>query len=43
MGKEMNYYIGFHDFLHLAQYALDIGCVICKRKMLKSLVAISIS
>ena len=42
-GKADELLYRFHDFLHLAQYALDIGCVICKRETLKSLVAISIS
>ena len=31
MGKQINYYMGVDDFRQLAQYALDIGCVICKQ------------
>lgn len=30
MGKQINYYMEFKDFRKLAQYALDIGCMICK-------------
>ena len=32
MGKQINYYMGVNDFRQLAQYALDIGCVICKQE-----------
>lgn len=32
MGKQINYYMGVDDFRQLAQYALDIGCVICKQE-----------
>lgn len=28
MGKQINYYMGYHDFLSVAQAALDSGCVI---------------
>ena len=32
MGKQINYYMGVDDFRQLAQYALYIGCVICKQE-----------
>lgn len=32
MGKQINYYMGVDDFRQLAQYALDIGCAICKQE-----------
>lgn len=32
MGKQINYYMDFNDFRQLAQYALDIGCVIGKQE-----------
>lgn len=35
MGKQINYYMGFDDFRKLAQYALDIGCVIWKQEKAK--------
>lgn len=28
MGKQINYYMGYQDFLSVAQAALDSGCVI---------------
>lgn len=30
MGKQMNYWLGYEDFLQIAQTALDCGCVIMK-------------
>lgn len=30
MGKQINYWMGYEDFLHIAQAALDCGCVIIK-------------
>ena len=32
MGKQINYYIGYRDFVKLAQVALDSGCEILKRE-----------
>lgn len=32
MGKQMKYYMEFNAFRQLAQYALDIGCMICKQE-----------
>lgn len=31
MGKQINYWLGYADFLKIAQAALDSGCVIIKR------------
>lgn len=31
MGKQINYYMGYNDFLPIAQAALDSGCIIYKR------------
>ena len=30
MGKQINYWLGYTDFLQIAQAALDCGCVIIK-------------
>lgn len=30
MGKQINYWLGYTDFLQIAQSALDCGCVIIK-------------
>lgn len=30
MGKQINYWLGYEDFLQIAQVALDYGCVIIK-------------
>lgn len=32
MGKQINYYMGFKDFIKVAQFALDLGCVICREE-----------
>ena len=32
MGKQINYYMEFNDFRQLAQYALDIGCMVGKQE-----------
>ncbi len=32
MGKQINYYMGYHDFLPIAQNALDSGCEILTRE-----------
>lgn len=31
MGKQINYYIGYEDFLSVAQAALDSGCIIYRQ------------
>ena len=31
MGKQINYWMGYEDFLQVAQAALDCGCVIIKK------------
>ena len=31
MGKRINYWIGYQDFLPIAQAALDSGCIIMKK------------
>ena len=32
MGKQINYYMGYNDFLSVAQAALDCGCVIYRHQ-----------
>lgn len=32
MGKQINYYMGFKNFIKVAQFALDLGCVICREE-----------
>lgn len=32
MGKQINYYMGYNDFLQIAQKALDSGCEILTRE-----------
>lgn len=32
MGKQINYWLGYHDFLKIAQVALDLSCVILKQE-----------
>lgn len=31
MGKQINYWAGYDDFLKIAQAALDCGCIIIKK------------
>ena len=31
MGKQINYWLGYEDFLKIAQVALDCGCIIIKK------------
>lgn len=31
MGQQINYYMGYSDFLHIAQLAFNSGCVLLKR------------
>ena len=31
MGKQINYWLGYEDFLKIAQAALDCGCIIIKK------------
>lgn len=31
MGKQINYWLGYEDFLQIAQAALDCGCIIIKK------------
>ncbi|MBO5092966.1 MAG: hypothetical protein J6C33_01265 [Lachnospiraceae bacterium] len=30
MGKQINYWLGYEEFLQIAQEALDCGCIIMK-------------
>lgn len=31
MGKQINYWLGYEDFVKIAQVALDCGCIIIKK------------